>query len=197
MCDIGTEFPSHKHLMNQLYWSTAELYNKLAAIIPDRYSDVALADLPAQQKWTVYVQRGLSDVDIQIHEFRPNGRYEGNRVKRYFQSSFESRLHYAYVDMAAVISRYKQKKRAIVCPSIILKKNRETKAYEDTGHRLWRIWYTRCNDPAVWGLIWVHQTQKFQLCKKVMHELRYRITVNYMPYDTDPIFRYVFAFYEC
>ena len=186
--ELASKEPAHSHLSNVTYWSSKELFDLVMRYVPEKHKDVAPKDLPDDQKLLFWVQRQDQERPFYLHHYLPNGVYASGHQKRfYFASEFEDRLYYGYENLTAVASKVTE--RAVVCPSMIFKKNLKTGILEDTGHRLWRIWYTRCNNPEVWGLIYVSQTGSFQLAKDILSSLKEEITINFIPYNTDPIFR--------
>ena len=192
--DSCFDYTNHAHLYNTRYWNSEELFDMLCKIVPPdgtAHKDVNPDKLPDSQKYTFHVGRGNSKKwRFTMYHWLPNGVYTSKAARvLYFQSDHETRPYYAYINHTAVVNKYSQPYRAMFCPSMIFRTNPETGILEDTGHRLWRIWYTRCNSPKVWGLIWVTQLKEFQLSKALTTKLNDKITINWVPYDTDPIFR--------
>ena len=188
------DYKGHAHLSNTRYWTNGELFDMLSKIVPPDgtgYSlDFALDKIPDSHKYRFSVGRGTTkEWSFYMYHWLPNGVYSSKSARQlFFQSNHDRREYYSYINLTAVINKYNQPYRAIICPSMIFRTNLETGVLEDTGHRLWRIWYTRCNSPKVWGLIWVSQMKSFQLSKAIQTHLKDKFTVNWVPYDTDPIF---------
>ena len=182
-------YDRHCHYNNEVHRTTTEVSETLLRIVQKNYVEIAPDQISPHHKWSFKTTSlDYSTQDQALYYWQNNGKYGSESQKKIFlfKGNYERREYFSFINLQGVAWKSFRPHRGIVCPAMLCDVD-EDGTLTDSGHRLWRIWLTRCLTPQLWGLIYSTITKEFQLTKDLSRDIGKRVTVTCIPYETDNI----------